>query len=54
MPPTGGFLYMCPIYVMHMSSVQLRALLAARRAQRRTDIERDHAVAACSTQVVIV
>ena len=37
-----------------MSSVQLRAFLAARRVQRRALIERDHAVAACSTQVVIV
>ena len=54
MPPTGGFFHLCPISFLSMSTVQLRALLVARERQRRAAIERDHAVTACSTQVVIV
>ena len=54
-PPhnAGVFLSVLPL-LFTMSSVQLRALLVARERQRRAAIERDHAVTACSTQVVIV
>ena len=45
---------MVSFILLMMSDVQLRALIASRRIQRRTAIETAHDVAACSTQVVIV
>ena len=52
--PYRGVFTLVFYLIFSMSSVQLRAFLAARRLQRRAAIERDHAVTACATQVVIV
>ena len=52
--PTGWGYFLVFFILLMMSDVQLRALIASRRIQRRTAIETAHDVAACSTQVVIV